>query len=298
MQDREHRFYSASRRLQLQLSGATHDIFAVDVFYHQSCYLKFVFSQNFQEALFNTTSEREQDTMQAFFLKVKSKVVREKCAYFLNELLNDIKILSEEQGLETPVINSTKSLKRQLISQFVEGISFFPSGKYVLVHPSDVNPCQYAIAALHGCGLRDNYLARSFGRMIRRKFSPYQREKLQLPLSEEDLIKPIDRGVLPGIYNAIHYTLSDSAKLNEYGYAETSSHLRAIKIWSLASDWEALAMQEDSPKQVVMGLVLHRLTGSKEAIDVLHKLNHVPSYRDIRLQNMAQSITTMADNRL
>ncbi|KAG1696685.1 hypothetical protein GQR58_006189 [Nymphon striatum] len=38
-------------------------------------------------------------------------------------------------------------------------------------------------------------------------------------------------------------------KLNKYGYAETTSHLRAINIWSMASDWEAFATQEDSPKQ-------------------------------------------------
>ncbi|KAG1657818.1 hypothetical protein GQR58_023219 [Nymphon striatum] len=39
-------------------------------------------------------------------------------------------------------------------------------------------------------------------------------------------------------------------KLNKYGYAETTSHLRAINIWSMASDWEAFATQEDSPKQL------------------------------------------------
>ncbi len=122
--------------------------------------------------------------------------------------------------------------------------------------------------------------------------SAYDRDELKLPLSPEDLIRTLDRGVLPEIYNAIHYTLSDSAKLNEYGYAETSSHLRAIKIWSLASDWGSLVTNDNSPKQVVMGLVLHRLTGSKEAIDVLHKLNHVSSYRDIRLQNMAWATMT------
>ena len=50
-------------------------------------------------------------------------------------------------------------------------ISFFPSGKYLIVHVSDINPCEYGIAALHGCGLRDDDIPRSFGRLIRCKFS-------------------------------------------------------------------------------------------------------------------------------
>ncbi len=108
----------------MQLSGDAHDIFAVDVFYHQSCYLKYAFSKSVEEEVISINSEREHHTMEAFFHKIKTKILRDKCAYLLNELLNDIKVLSEEQGLETPVINCTKSLKRKLICQFEENISF------------------------------------------------------------------------------------------------------------------------------------------------------------------------------
>ena len=37
--------------------------------------------------------------------------------------------------------------------------------------------------------LRDNVLARSFGRMIRRKVSAYQIEQLQLPLSSLEILE-------------------------------------------------------------------------------------------------------------
>ena len=40
-QETDHRFLSASNRLLILLAGEAHDIFAADVFYHQSCYVKF-----------------------------------------------------------------------------------------------------------------------------------------------------------------------------------------------------------------------------------------------------------------
>ena len=116
--------------------------------------------------------------MQAFYYKVKTKIIRDKAAFLLNELLEDVKVLSDEEGLPCPPISHTSTLKRRLIKEFNEALSFFPNGKFLLVHSSGVNPCQYAIAALHGCGLRDEDLARSFGRMIRRQ--------LQSLVSRED----------------------------------------------------------------------------------------------------------------
>ena len=44
---------------------------------------------------------------------------------------------------------------------------------------------------------------------------------------------------------------------------------------------------EKSPKQIMLGLYLHRLTGKKEVISALHKYNHTISYDDIHIQNSA-----------
>ena len=44
--------------------------------------------------------------------RIKAKIIREKCAYLLNELLEDICIISDEQGLEVPPFTNTRSLKR------------------------------------------------------------------------------------------------------------------------------------------------------------------------------------------
>ena len=288
MQDPVNRFYEAAKRLDILLSGPSHDIFAVDVYYHQSCYMKFALVPT-KSNEGDDNEERLEDVMQSFYYKVKSRILRDKGAFLLNELLEDIEILSDEQGLSSPAIQHTSTLKMKLIQEFGESISFFPHGRYLLVHSADTNPCEYAIAALHGCGLRDNDIAKSFGRMVRRQVQKIADKKKQWPLTPEELTEMLDRGPAQCLYNAIYYTMHDHAKLNEYGYAETPTHLKAIKIWSLASDWESLIAAQPTPKQAVMGLVIHRMTGSKEVANMLHKCNHVISYQDIRVQNLAWS---------
>ena len=72
----------------------------------------------------------------------------------------------------------------------------------------------------------------------------------------------------------------------QYGYAVTSS-VKATKIWSIASDWEYLIPKRKDPKQDLLGLVIHRNTGSKETISFLHECCHTLSYKDTLLQNSA-----------
>ena len=57
---------------------------------------------------------------------------------------------------------------------------------------------------------------------------------------------------------------NDSIKLNEQGYAITSSSKLGCKIWSLANDWgEVILFRRGAyrhPKQVLMGMTVYRLT--------------------------------------
>ena len=79
----------------------------------------------------------------------------------------------------------------------------------------------------------------------------------------------------------------DSGETNAFGYVNTNSRLLATRIWSLASDWESLVTRKPTPKQEILGLVIHRNTGSRRVIAYLHKSNHAISYNDIRIQNQA-----------
>ena len=63
-------------------------------------------------------------------------------------------------------------------------------------------------------------------------------------------------------------------KINEHGYAGTESKSQAVKIWSTASDWESLITGEKNGKQIVTGSLIGRLTGRKDVVVMLNKLNH------------------------
>ena len=42
LKDENHRFYEASKRFDINLSGRSRDIYGADICYHQSCYVKYV----------------------------------------------------------------------------------------------------------------------------------------------------------------------------------------------------------------------------------------------------------------
>ena len=92
--------------------------------------------------------------------------------------------------------------------------------------------------------------------MVRRKLQKSADRQKQWPLTPEELTEMLDRGPF-----RIFTTSSTTPSITLlYGYAVTSSHTTAIKIWSLANDWESLITREPSPKQAVMGLVINRMT--------------------------------------
>ena len=89
-------------------------------------------------------------------------------AFLLSNSLKELMKLYENYGI-CPLTDNTKELKRRLTKKFEEKIGFFPWGKQLIVFSIEVNPCQYSVATLDGFGLSDNYIIRSFDRMVRRK---------------------------------------------------------------------------------------------------------------------------------
>ena len=223
------------------------------------------------------------------------KIVHQKNAYLLNELLKDYQNLFFEENCET-LLSDTRSLKRKLIQEFNDDLGFFPNGHHVIVHGADINPCEFTVATLQGHGLRDNDLIKAFATMLKRKIeSRVDAEKW--PCTPDELIEMLDRGPLKEIYNFIYASINLSYQVNEYGYAITRSRPIATKVWSMASDWESILAKERTAKQTVAGLKVHRLTSSKEVLSILHKLNNTISCSDVRLQNIAWARMISADTR-
>ena len=156
--NKESRFFEATKRLDILVSYSPHDVFAADVFYHQSCCIKFFIQPLKLPSRDDLQKNKAQDVLDLFKYPIKTKIIRDKEDYLLHKLFKDVKYLSDEHDLETPVIEHTSSLTRYLVQECCNVIAFFPSGKYLLVHPIDISPCTYSIATLHGSGLRDTDL--------------------------------------------------------------------------------------------------------------------------------------------
>ena len=74
--DSDRNCYVGAKRLELLLSGPSHDIFPADVYYHQSCHLCFTKTKKNKEIVIGELSTY-----------IRVKIIKEKSAYLLNELL-------------------------------------------------------------------------------------------------------------------------------------------------------------------------------------------------------------------
>eukprot|EP00794_Sanderia_malayensis_P017140 gene17140-18860_t len=104
LKEKEHPFYEASCRLDA--------ILKVD----KNCYLAYAHRYIPVES---TKKDLEEDlVIQSFLLDIKRKIIKEKCAFLLHELLNDIKYMSEQTGFENSVIKDTRALRRHMEKEF------------------------------------------------------------------------------------------------------------------------------------------------------------------------------------
>ncbi len=103
LKDPDHRFYVAANRLQIPISRGSHDIFAADIFYHQSCYLRLttrVMSSSVQAKEDEETAKI--DVMNEFYGIIRKKIIREKNAYLLHELLKETIDISKIKKSNAP----------------------------------------------------------------------------------------------------------------------------------------------------------------------------------------------------
>ena len=87
-------------------------------------------------------------------LQINKRIICGKEAFLISDLLEDIKCLRQENGIEESITTITRTLKRKMIDTFPEEISLYPNGEYLIVQLSNANPCQYIVAVLNGKGVK------------------------------------------------------------------------------------------------------------------------------------------------
>ena len=99
LEDKHHNNHQAAKRLDVILAGA-HDIFAADVYIHQSCYISFVIKAVNPKSPDEYLQEKDNDVKTLFAYKARTSILKDKAAYLTHELLKDVAFISDEQGLE------------------------------------------------------------------------------------------------------------------------------------------------------------------------------------------------------
>ena len=134
-------YHSAALRFEMATSGAAHDVFAADIYYHKSCYNNFIkFTEEVSLSEHEIVKKEKMDAVLYNFLRyLKQKIIMEKNAYLLIDLLQDIQDLSEEAGLDEPIVETTLALRRLIETNLDKKISFHLIDKKLMAYSSEVN---------------------------------------------------------------------------------------------------------------------------------------------------------------
>ena len=127
-------FYDAVKRFNIMFSGHVHDIFALDLYYHHKRYRNFTY--RYEKKAVSVDEElivkQQALVMDSFMNIVQRKVIQDNEAYYLADLLVNLREISDEHGLHEPPIihssytqvllrlNSTKDFLVTLISTLLE----------------------------------------------------------------------------------------------------------------------------------------------------------------------------------
>eukprot|EP00794_Sanderia_malayensis_P006503 gene6503-7248_t len=250
---------NAAKRLKLH--SAAGDLLARELEYHRSCYLYFTV---------RPVKKNENESS-------------------LDMLLEDMQTLYDEHMVPLTYRKThTSQIKELIFSKLGDKVGFTRAagvhGSGNIIYSASVNPLDYSLATIRGAGLRDNEIIKVFAKMINRKIK-YRADANNSPESStfsfDDMIQGLEKHEpIPELYNVIAMSLNPSCKINEYGFAAVSP-LQARKVWSIADIWQQLLTRRTSPSSLALGMVIHRVTGSKEVINILSKAGMTPTYTKI-----------------
>ena len=295
--------HSAAKRLRIHHAGG--DLLARELEYHKSCYTFFTVhpTKNLQSDI-SLDTINSQCAEREFLDIIEKKVIVEKSCYFLTDLLEDMQNLYVYHGVPAHSRKTfTSQIKDLISSKFKEKVEFKRAsgihGAGNILHSTDVNPLDYSLATIRGAGLRDDNITKAFARMVHRKITRKKscdddKSAAHVHASFENLVGQLDEHEpMQEIYNAIAMSLNPSFKKNDHGFVVIPSS-QATKVWSIAGHWQQLLTGDPSPSALALGMVIHRITGSKEAINLLSKSGVTPSYTTIleTSKKWAQDATT------
>ena len=89
-------------------------------------------------------------------------------------------------------------------------------------------------------------------------------------VSCDTLIKKLDTySPVKEIVNVISYSVNPRWKEKAEGCIYPDSESRALKTWYIADAWQRLVVGGDSPQSIALSILIHRMTGFNERMNLL-----------------------------
>ena len=79
LQDENHKFHTAAQRVNILLSGQSHDVHAADIYHHQSCYLRFVCNRPKKNVSDDAARDEQSVLTDFFYIYTIEHFARRKC---------------------------------------------------------------------------------------------------------------------------------------------------------------------------------------------------------------------------
>ena len=232
----DQRLHSAAKQLKVLTSIVK--AFAADMFYHESCYNRFVYSYEDKSTTKTEMTDGEMSvlsTEKEFKILIKRKILIQKDCYLLADLVEEIANRYEIDCVEGKV-DDNKKMKSFLLTNFQYNLQFKPAygihENPIIVPSVRVNPVDYAMTLITEAGLRDKDITLTFPKMINHKVKSQELSK-SFPFSAKDLMKELDiYDPIKEIFNAVSLPCNPTVPINGFGYASPKSKSnKANKIW-------------------------------------------------------------------
>ena len=137
---------------------------------------------------------------------------------------------------------------------------------------------------MKGHGLREESIIKCFSNLVRRKLVVTGEERKggkYVPPTSDEIFAELDSfSPLKCIFNAISLSINPKRSMGSDGYITAPNSVQAEKIAAIAECWERLITNKRTPTATATSLTLHRITGSKEATQLLNHCDMGISYTD------------------
>ena len=180
-----------------------------------------------------------------YFTKIELKVLNDKEANLLTDLLQDIKEMSVEFRLQKPPrrLIHTYQLKKILQLRFGHNNWISSFGNCNAVHSINLDPLLYSHGTIKWHGSREYDIVKVFANLVRRKLD--DTNLMKWAQKAKDSIKFLEISKpLACIYNDIILFTNPRNTKNKNGYADTNNHDQAEKMTAITQSWEKFDFKE------------------------------------------------------